>query len=117
MNKKKLVKYLNNFKVVMSSIRYLARTGLANRGGTWDTGNLIYLLQERSLENSAMKLWLEKRNNWPSGNIQNEILKIMVHFILRKIKIIFVKVRLWILWLTALHTCLVKNNSVFVFVT
>lgn len=74
------------FKVVISSIRYLARSGLAIRGGTWDSGNLINLLQERSLENPAMKLWLEKRNNWLSGDIQNELLEIMAHFILRKIK-------------------------------
>jgi len=33
-----------------------------------------------------MKLWLEKRNNWLSGDIQNEVLKIMAHLILRKIK-------------------------------
>lgn len=33
-----------------------------------------------------MKLQLEKRNNWLSGDIQNEVLEIMAHFILRKIK-------------------------------
>lgn len=48
------------FKVVISSIRYLTRSSLAILGGTWDSENLIYLLQERSLENPAMKLWLEK---------------------------------------------------------
>jgi hypothetical protein len=45
----------------------------------------IYL-QERLLESPAMKLWLEKRNNWPSEDIQNEVLEIIAHFILRKIK-------------------------------
>jgi len=74
------------FKIVISSIRYLARSGQAIRGGTWDSGNLIYLLQERSLENPALKIWLEKRNNWLSGDIQNELLETMAHFVLRKIK-------------------------------
>lgn len=85
------------FKVVISSIRYLARNGLAIGGDTWDYGNLIYLLQERSLENLAMKLWLEKRNNWLSGDIQNEVIEILTQITLKM--------------------CLVKNNSVFVFVT
>ncbi|KAL4096970.1 hypothetical protein QTP88_021828 [Uroleucon formosanum] len=74
------------FKIVISSIRYLARSGQAIRGGTWDSGNLIYLLQERSLENPALKIWLEKRNNWLSGDIQNELLETMAHFVSRKIK-------------------------------
>ncbi|KAL4143687.1 hypothetical protein QTP88_005991 [Uroleucon formosanum] len=77
MNKKKLVQYLKLL---------LARSGQAIRGGTWDSGNLIYLLQERSLENPALKIWLEKRNNWLSGDIQNELLETMAHFVLRKIK-------------------------------
>lgn len=29
------------------------------------------LLKERSLENPTLKIWLEKRKNWLSGNIQN----------------------------------------------
>lgn len=62
------------FKVVISSIRYLARSGQAIRGNNWDSGNLIYLLQERSLEFPALEIWLKKRNNWLSGDIQNEIL-------------------------------------------
>lgn len=33
-----------------------------------------------------MKLWLEERNNWLSGDIQNEVLEILAHFILLKIK-------------------------------
>ncbi|XP_060882105.1 zinc finger MYM-type protein 1-like [Metopolophium dirhodum] len=74
------------FKIVISSIRYLARSGQAIRGGTWDSGNLIYLLQERSLENLSIKIWLEKRNNWLSGDIQNELLETMAHFVLQKIK-------------------------------
>ncbi|KAL4149855.1 hypothetical protein QTP88_003706 [Uroleucon formosanum] len=41
---------------------------------------------QRSLENPALKIWLEKRNNWLSGDIQNELLETMAHFVLRKIK-------------------------------
>jgi len=73
------------YKIVISSIRYLARSGQALRGSDMDKGNLVELLEERALECPELQDWLKKRDNWLSGDIQNEILEILAHSALRKI--------------------------------
>lgn len=70
---------------ILSSIRFLARQGLALRGKGVDEcdGNFIQYL--KSLEGDT-STWLQKKSNkYTSNTIQNEILKIAALHVLRKI--------------------------------
>ena len=72
--------------VIVRSIKYLARQGLALRGHSSDEGNFIQLLKLQSETDPALQTWLAKeREKYTSGEIQNEILQIMANTILRKI--------------------------------
>lgn len=66
-------------RVIVSSIRYLCRTGQALLGHTLQDGNLLDLLEERSEDDPALKTWLTRRDKWLSSDIQNEIIKIITH--------------------------------------
>ena len=70
---------------IISSIRYLARQGLALRGKGINEcdGNFIQYL--KSLESGDVSEWLQKKSNkYTSYNIQNELLKITALHVLRK---------------------------------
>lgn len=75
---------------LISSLRYLCLSGNAIRGWKNDGGNLIELLREREMDVPEIKLWLSKRDNYTSPQIQNEIIEIMGHevqkVLLRRIK-------------------------------
>ncbi len=82
-------------KMILSSIRYLGRQGLALRGhykidesgrrGEFDS-NLIQLLRTRAEDEPTFLNWLEKsQDKFTSPDIQNEILLIMAMHILRQI--------------------------------
>ena len=73
--------------VILSSVRFLARQGLALRGdGSDASANLIQLLRLRAEDNPAVLKWLDKsaRKHTAPEN-QNEMLQIMAHHVLRKI--------------------------------
>ncbi|KAH7968154.1 hypothetical protein HPB52_006375 [Rhipicephalus sanguineus] len=73
-------------RVIVSSIRYLCRTGQALLGHTQQFGNLVDVLQERCEDVPALKTWLSRRDKWLSNSdIQNEIIKIMAHTLQREI--------------------------------
>lgn len=72
-------------RTVLSSLRYLARTGQAVRGLNNDEGNLHFLLQERCEDVPSLRTWLEKRNNYLDGKIQNEMLELMAHYVQREL--------------------------------
>lgn len=71
--------------VIMSSLRYLARSGSGIRGHGADIGNLISLLEERANDVPELKAWLKRRDNWLAPSIQNEILEIQAHMVQRDI--------------------------------
>ncbi|XP_003388962.1 PREDICTED: zinc finger MYM-type protein 1-like [Amphimedon queenslandica] len=72
--------------VIIRSIKYSARQGLALRGHSSDEGNFIQLLKLQSETDPALQTWLPKEcEKYTSGEIQNEILQIMGNSILRKI--------------------------------
>ena len=48
------------YRVVLGSLRYLARSGQPIRGATNESGNLIELLEERALECPELQEWLKK---------------------------------------------------------
>ena len=83
-------------KIILSSIRFLGRQGLALRGrfkeadennqaGEVDS-NFIQLLKLRAEDNPKLLKWMEKsRDKFTSPDIQNEILSIMSLYIQREI--------------------------------
>lgn len=80
--------------IIFSSVRFLARQGLALRGhyktndeekGEMDS-NFMQLLKLRAEDNPKILKWIEKtRNKFTSPDIQNEMLSIMALRILREI--------------------------------
>ena len=88
--------YREMLRIILSSIRFLGRQGLALRGrykSTENSGlggeidsNFVQLLKVRAEDNSKLLYWMEKsRDKFMSPDIQNEILSIMSHFIQREI--------------------------------
>ena len=73
--------------IILSSVRYLARQGLALRGGGDDAeSNLIQLLQLRAEDNPNITQWLRiSARKYTSHESQNEMLLIMAQQALRKI--------------------------------
>ena len=85
-------------KIILSSIRFLGRQGLALRGRYKDLAtddlkvsgeidsNFFQLLKTRAEDNPRLLNWMEKsRDKFMSPDIQNEILCIMALFIQREI--------------------------------
>ena len=72
---------------IVKALRYLARQNLAIRGDKNDReGNFHQLLKLQASENNFFAEWLKKkRGTFTSPEIQNEILEIMAHDILRDI--------------------------------
>lgn len=70
---------------IITSIRYLARQGLAIRGHEEFEGNFIQLLQLRASEVPELKQWLVRSKPLTSHDVQNEILQLFAHSILRKV--------------------------------
>ena len=78
-NRKTLIK-------IMSSIRYLARQGIALRGHNEENPNFIQLLYLRAKDDDNLKEWLlRKSKKYTSPIMQNEILKDIALTILRDI--------------------------------
>lgn len=84
------------YKIILSTIRYLGRQGLALRGhykavdesrkrSEFDS-NFIQLLRTQAEDNPQLLKWMEKsQDKFTSPEIQNEILSIMALHILREI--------------------------------
>ena len=83
-------------RMILTSIRFLARQGLALRGrfkvaddqaeGSEVDSNFIQLLKVRAEDNPSILKWMEKsQDKFTSAEIQNEILSIMAQSILREI--------------------------------
>ena len=70
---------------LISSLRFLARQGLAVRGHDEAQGNFLQLLHLRCEDSEELHDWMMKRGNWISHDVQNEILQLMAHFVLRKV--------------------------------
>ena len=66
-------------RIIIESIHFLARQGLALRGQKYDTNsNFSQLLLLRGIDCPALLTWLNKKSNkYTSREIQNEFLEIM----------------------------------------
>jgi len=69
--------------IVFTTLRFLARQGLAIRGHETDEGNFMQLLKLRSEDQPLLEQWLNKKTNMTSSDIQNEILQQHSHAIIR----------------------------------
>ena len=73
--------------IILSSVRYLARQGLALRGDDDTESNLIQLLHLRAQDKPQLLKWLERSSRkYTSHENQNEMLEIMAHQIMRKLR-------------------------------
>lgn len=72
--------------VVMTTLQYIARQGLAIRGADADSGNFKTLLKLRSGDIPALKTWMQRKTDLTSPDVQNEILQMFSHEILRNIR-------------------------------
>lgn len=71
---------------IITSLRYLAMQGIPIRGHTDETSNLMNLLHLRSEDSNELKRWLNQGSyKWISHDIQNEIVNLMAHAVLRKV--------------------------------
>lgn len=70
---------------ILSSIRYLARQGIAIRGHSADEGNLQALIHLQSDDSNEFRHWISRRVSFVSHDIQNEYLQLMAHHVLRSL--------------------------------
>lgn len=71
--------------VIISTLKFLARQGLAVRGHTETSGNFSQLLMARGCDVPELAAFMQRRNSFLSHDIQNEILETMAHDVLRSI--------------------------------
>lgn len=70
--------------IVLTSLKYLVRQGLAIRGHSDESGNLIQLLECRSDDVKGLKSWISKKK-YLSHDIINEQVEIMAHTLLHNL--------------------------------
>ena len=79
------LKVSNALVKIISSLKYLAEQGLAIRGKKSSGGNFQKLLELRMQDVNDLQVWLSKTTSYTSVMIQNEMLEIVSHQILRDI--------------------------------
>ena len=70
---------------LLTSIRYLARQGLAIRGHETDKGNFYQLVKLRCDDVSELHTWLQRTTNFMSSDVQNEMLTMLGNAVVRKL--------------------------------
>ena len=70
---------------ILTSVRYLARQGLAVRGHTATEGNFQALLKLRCEDDRDLSNWLERKTAFISHDVQNEYLQLMAQHVLREL--------------------------------
>lgn len=70
---------------ILTSIRFLARQGLAVRGHSDDTGNYRELLKLRSDDVENLRSWFGRKRHYLSHDVQNEMLNLMSQHLLRRL--------------------------------
>jgi hypothetical protein len=68
---------------ILSTVRYLARQGLALRGHISESGNFQALLGLRSEDDLSLKEWMLQKQSFTSHAVQNEYLELMSHHVSR----------------------------------
>ncbi|XP_041351026.1 zinc finger MYM-type protein 1-like [Gigantopelta aegis] len=70
---------------LISTLMFVAEQGLPLRGKESSEGNYKKLLELRAEDVATLKSWLARKQNFTSGEIQNELLLIMSHTVLREL--------------------------------
>ena len=72
---------------ILTNVRYLARQGLPLRGdGTENDSNYSQLLRLRGIDDPRVFDWIKRKSSkYTSADIQNEMLMVMSHNILREV--------------------------------
>ena len=74
------------FLKIIQCLRFLGRQGIAFQGNTGDESNFMQLLKLRSIDDPKLGQWLErKQDTYASHDIQNELLRIMSHHVIREL--------------------------------
>lgn len=71
--------------MIFTSVKYLARQGMALRGHGDSEGNFCQLLNLRSEDYPLLQSWMKRKTDMTSPRIQNEILELYSHDIVRTI--------------------------------
>lgn len=71
--------------IIFSSIKFLARQGFPLQGDDNRDGAFYQLVRERSRHFPDVDAWVNRRDNWMSDTVQNEILQQYAHAIQRSI--------------------------------
>lgn len=69
---------------VLSTIKYLARQGIAFRGDKDDSDYNFVQLKLRSSDDPRIQTWMKRTKDFTSPELQNEFLKVMSNDSLRK---------------------------------
>ena len=72
-------------EMLFTSVEYLARQALPFRGHSEERGNFYQLVALRGSKSDDLKTWMRRTRSYMSHDIQNKILQIMAHQILRAI--------------------------------
>ncbi|KAF3837142.1 hypothetical protein F7725_004606 [Dissostichus mawsoni] len=72
-------------ELIFRSVRFIGSLGLSLRGHNNRDGVLWKLMMERTFTLPTCREWLQRRDNWMSDTVQNEILEIFAHAVQREI--------------------------------
>lgn len=70
---------------IIRAVQFLARQGLALRGHNESEGNFAQLLGYKSEDDPELRKWLSSREDYTSPKVQNEILSLLSHSVVREI--------------------------------
>lgn len=71
--------------IIFSSLQFLSRQGVSIRSHDEDSSNFNQLIKLRIKDFPELSPWFNKKYTWRSHDIQNEILEMFSHYILRNI--------------------------------
>ncbi|KAJ8891933.1 hypothetical protein PR048_004492 [Dryococelus australis] len=70
--------------IILSTVKFLARQGLALRGHQVDKQNFQQLQQMKAEDCPEIKTWLKRKHDWCSPEIQNEMLQLLANELMRR---------------------------------
>ena len=73
---------------IIESLCFLARQGLPTRGHTDIDSNMHQLLKLRAKDSEVLSKWHQRKQKWLGHDIENEMLQIMGHAVLREISLL-----------------------------
>ena len=72
-----------NLRRLITTVKYLAQEGIAFRGHAASEGHFKELLRLRADDSPELREWLKKKENFTHHDIQNEMLRLISHEVVR----------------------------------